>query len=67
MNVRDLTDKQLDDAFGNTVADLALAEKYEHNAHLRPAIREHFDRLNAERERRRKSTPLSELRRSSES
>lgn len=54
-----LTDKQLDDALGNVAADWALAEKYEHNAHLRPAIRRHFDALHDEQKRRAK---LSERR-----
>jgi hypothetical protein len=48
-----LSDADLTVAYDNALADWALAEKYEHNAHLRPAIREHLEALGAERSRRR--------------
>jgi hypothetical protein len=47
-----LSDEQLDAHLGNTVADLTLAYKYEHNAHLRPAIEAHLDKCNDEVRRR---------------
>jgi hypothetical protein len=46
------TDDELRRALDGCVADLALAEKYEHNAHLRPTIRSTFDSIRAEIERR---------------
>ena len=47
-----LNDADLELVYGNTLADYALAEKYEHNARLRPLIRARIDAIWAEQERR---------------
>ena len=47
-----VTDKGLSLAIDSALADLALAEKYPHNAHLRESITEQVDNLRAEQKRR---------------
>jgi len=54
------TDGQLAHSLDNALADLALADKYEHNAHLREPIMEHIDRVMAEQYRRvQQAAPLA--------
>lgn len=50
--LRCATDAQLRDAEDRALADLTLAERYEHNAHLVPKIRAHIDAIWAEKSRR---------------
>jgi phytoene dehydrogenase-like protein len=50
--VSTLNDEQLSAALDSTLADLTLAVKYPHNAHLRPKIVEQMNELKEEQSRR---------------
>jgi len=47
-----LLDHELAQLRDNVLADLALADKYEYNAHLREPLRRRYDAIEAERKRR---------------
>jgi hypothetical protein len=57
VQVRDLLDSELDAAYDRALADYALATKYEHNAHLLPAITQRLDACKAEYAKRGKTPP----------
>lgn len=57
--IRNATDAQLSATLGNCLADLSLAEKYPHNAHLVPKIHAAIDEIGAEQKARMLAPPAA--------